>query len=127
MRRLAVILIAVGATLALGGGGAGATTRVPAARMLVYAQEWSLWASRPTVPHGKVIVQVSNRGQDAHDLHVQRLDRHGRLVGPAQHVAITESGARNQATWHLRPGRYELYCSLPGHYQRGMHAVLVVR
>lgn len=127
MRRLAAALLVACATLTPGGAGARASTRVPAARMLVYAQEWSLWASRPSVPHGKVIVQVWNRGQDAHDLHVQRLDRHGRLVGAPQSVAITESGARSQGTWHLRRGRYELYCSLPGHYQRGMHAVLIVR
>jgi hypothetical protein len=94
--------------------------------MLVYAQEWSLWDSRAAVPHGKVIVQLWNRGQDAHDLRIRRLDRHGRLVGRAQGVAVTVSGARSQATWRVTPGRYELYCSMPGHYQRGMHAVLIV-
>ena len=40
--------------------------------------------------------------------------------------AVTESGARGQATWRLTPGRYELYCSLPGHFQRGMHTIVVV-
>lgn len=94
--------------------------------MLVYAQEWSLWASRTTVPRGRVIVQLSNRGQDAHDLHARRLDRHGRLAGPAQALGVTESGARGQVTWRLTPGRYELYCSLPGHFQRGMHTIVVV-
>lgn len=127
MKRLALALCAACGGWALGGAGAAASTHVPPARMLVYAQEWSLWSSRPTVPHGAVIVQVWNRGQDAHNLHIRRLAGHGRLVGPAQSVATTLSGARNQATWHLRPGRYELYCSLPGHYQQGMHTVLVVR
>jgi uncharacterized cupredoxin-like copper-binding protein len=95
--------------------------------MLIYAQEWSLWASRARLPSGAVIVQLSNRGQDAHDLHLRRLDRHGRRVGRAQALGVTESGARGQAKWHLAPGRYELYCSLPGHFQLGMHAILVVR
>lgn len=127
MRRLALGLLAAGGALALSGAGATATTRSAPARMLVYAQEWSLWASRPTVPHGTLIVQVWNRGQDAHDVHIRRLGGHGRLVGRAQRVDTTLSGARSQATWHLRAGRYELYCSLPGHYQLGMHTVLLVR
>jgi len=32
----------------------------------------------------------------------------------------------SSANWHLGPGTYELYCSLPGHMRRGMHARLVV-
>jgi uncharacterized cupredoxin-like copper-binding protein len=95
--------------------------------MLVYAQEWSLWASRASLPHGRVIVQLWNRGQDAHDLRVRRLDRRGRMVGRGQALAVTESGARAQGSWRLTPGRYELYCAMPGHFQRGMHTVVVVR
>src|SRR5439155_171105 len=38
----------------------------PPARMLVYAQEWSLWPSRSAVPVGHVVVQLWNRGEDAH-------------------------------------------------------------
>ena len=106
-------------------GDAASAVRHPA-RILVYAQEWSLWASRTTVPRGAVIVQLWNRGQDAHDLHVRRLDRHDRLVGHAQALGVTESGARGQTTWRLTPGRYELYCSLPGHFRRGMHTIVVV-
>jgi hypothetical protein len=117
--------MAVAAVLVPAGDAASSAVRHPA-RMLVYAQEWSLWASRGTLPSGPVIVQLSNRGQDAHDLHVRRLDRHNRLVGSAQALGVTESGARGQTTWRLRPGRYELYCSLPGHFQRGMHTIVVV-
>ena len=94
--------------------------------MLVYAQEWSLWPSRTRLPAGPVIVQLWNRGQDAHDLRIRRLDRRGRMAGRTQNVAVTESGARTQGEWHLEPGRYELYCSMPGHRQQGMHTLLVV-
>jgi len=125
--RLTLGVLAVCALVGLGGAGATASTPPHPARMLVYAQEWSLWNSRSALPHGKVIVQLWNRGQDAHDLRIRRLDRHGRLVGRAQGVAVTVSGTRRQATWRLAAGRYELYCSMPGHYQHGMHAVLVVR
>jgi hypothetical protein len=118
---------AVGIVAGLAPAGIAASSALPhPARMLVYAQEWSLWASRDTLPRGPVIVQLWNRGQDAHDLHVRRLDRHGRLVGGAQALGVTESGARGQTTWRLTRGRYELYCSLPGHFQRGMHTIVVV-
>ena len=125
LRRLSIasILIAcLAGSLAIS---ADAASR-PVARMLVYAQEWSLWPSRGSLPAGRVVVQLWNRGQDAHDLRI-RLLRHGHMTGPAQGVAATVSGGLSQATWHLAPGRYVLYCSMPGHYKRGMHTTLVVR
>ncbi len=94
--------------------------------MLVYAQEWSLWPSRASLPSGQVEVQLWDRGEDAHDLRIRRL-RNGRMTGSAQAVAVTQSGDIGSGTWHLGPGRYELYCSLPGHLMRGMHTTLVVR
>jgi uncharacterized cupredoxin-like copper-binding protein len=99
----------------------------PPARMLVYAQEWSFWSSRLSVPAGRVIVQLWNRGQDAHDLKIKRLNRHGRMTGSAQGLGVTQSGAIGDGSWRLAPGHYELYCSIPGHLRRGMHVKLLVR
>jgi hypothetical protein len=95
--------------------------------MLVYAQEWRMYGSRASVPAGRVIVQLWNRGQDAYDLRIRRLNTHGQMVGGAQKVATTQSGAISQASWKLGKGRYELYCSLFLHLQRGMHTRLTVR
>jgi plastocyanin len=120
----ALVSVAMGACVCA--GAVGAATHSPA-RLLVYAQEWSLWPSRPALPSGRVVVQLWNRGQDAHDLHVRALSRSGRMIGRPQTVAVTLSGAVAQSSWHLTPGRYELYCSMPGHRARGMHAVIVVR
>ncbi|MGH2888551.1 MAG: hypothetical protein ACRDNJ_02885 [Solirubrobacteraceae bacterium] len=117
--------VAVPATLASVAARA-ARARHPA-RLLVDAQEWSLWPSRRSVPAGAVIVQLWNRGQDAHDLRIRRLDTRGRMVGRVLGgVRVTLSGHIHQATWHLRPGHYELYCSMPGHLKLGMHARLTV-
>jgi hypothetical protein len=126
MPRRVCALIALGLAL-LGVGPVRAVAARRPARLLVYAQEWSLWGSRRTVPQGTVTVQLWNRGQDAHDLRIRRLSRAGRLIGAVQGVAVTLSGALSQASWHLRPGRYELYCSMPGHRAKGMHTLLVVR
>jgi uncharacterized cupredoxin-like copper-binding protein len=109
---------------------AGAAPRhAPAlpARMLVYAQEWSLWPSRSTVPAGKVTVQLWNRGMDAHDLRIRRVDQTGATVGRVEGVAVTASGQLHQSTWRLGAGTYELYCSMPGHAARGMRARLHVK
>jgi hypothetical protein len=121
-----VIAVAVVLVAAVSAAGAMARGSHPASRMLVYAQEWSLWSSRHALPHGRVIVQLWNRGQDSHDLHIRRLGRHGHMVGDAQTVAVTISGAIRQATWRLTPGRYELFCSMPGHLAMGMHTVVIV-
>jgi uncharacterized cupredoxin-like copper-binding protein len=125
-RRILAALVLAMSVAAFGVMNAGASVR-PAARMLVYAQEWSLWPSRTSLPAGRVIVQLWNRGQDAHDLRVKRLDRHGRMTGRAEALAATQSGAIGEASWRLAPGRYELYCSMPGHLRQGMHVKLLLR
>ncbi len=93
----------------------------------MYAQEWSLWPSRTSLAAGGVVVQLWNRGQDAHDLRIRKLDSNGQMTGRAQGVRITQSGGLSQSRWQLRPGHYILYCSLPGHFKHGMHVRLVVR
>ena len=109
------------------GGSALAASPPAPAHLLVYAQEWSLWPSRTSVPAGTVIVQLWNRGQDAHDLRIRRLSARGQMIGPVlAGIRITPSGHISQATWHLSSGRYELYCSMPGHLKMGMHARLTV-
>jgi hypothetical protein len=127
MKRVLRAVLCVVALLAPCGGVAAAASRPAPAHLLVYAQEWSLWPSRPSVPAGTVIVQLWNRGQDSHDLRIRRLDARGQMVGPVLGaVRITPSGQLSQAIWHLRAGRYEIYCSLPGHLAMGMHARLRV-
>jgi hypothetical protein len=98
----------------------------PAANLLVYAQEWSMYGSRAFVPAGRIDVQLWNRGQDAHDVRVRRV-RHGQMTGPVlAGLPVTQSGAISSGVWRLAAGRYELYCSLPGHLAMGMHFRLTV-
>ena len=139
MRRLlytsAVCVVALSAAWGLGGAGLArpaAASAHPAApkapaHLLVYAQEWSLWPSRTKLPAGAIDVQLWNRGQDAHDLRVRRLNASAMMVGPVLGgVAVTLSGDIHTAVWHLKSGRYEIYCSLPGHLMMGMHTTITV-
>ena len=120
--------ILAAAALLTTSGAAAARTPAPPSHLLVYAQEWSLWPSRGSVPAGTVVVELWNRGQDAHDLRIRRLGRGGQMVGRVLGaVRTTSAGAIGHATWRLQvPGRYQLYCSLPGHAALGMDAELTV-
>jgi uncharacterized cupredoxin-like copper-binding protein len=133
-RRITLVGIAAAAA-ALGGGTVTAAARdghaapQQPAHLLVYAQEWSLWPSRGSVPAGTVDVELWNRGQDIHDLRIRRLNSAGQMVGRViGSVGHTMPGQILKSTWRLRsPGQYEIYCSLPGHLKLGMKAELTVR
>ena len=100
----AALAVVVAGALAL-----PAQARAPA-RRLVVAREWSLTLSRGSVPAGAVTVQLYDRGQDAHNLNIRRVGARGRMAGTAQSVSLAQAGALTEATWHLAPGRYEVYC-----------------
>ena len=127
MKRLLISLLCAGvAAMAAAGVATAAKSRAPS-HLLINAQEWSLWPSRGTVPAGTVLVELWNRGQDAHDSWIRRVDAAGNLVGPVLgRVRTTLPGHIGQATWHLRAGRYEIFCSMPGHMAMGMHTRLRV-
>jgi plastocyanin len=89
----------------------------------VIAKEYSFTLSRPEVPAGEVIVELVNRGEDAHNLHVAE----GTAGAEAGAAPNTEPGAVRDLHVTLRPGSYTLFCSLPEHEAKGMHATLLVR
>ena len=124
--RWLLVLLALAASGAGGAADARAAHRVYPARLLVYAQEWSLSPSRATLPAGRVVVQLWNRGMDPHDLRARRLVD-GQMVGHTFAVHLTLPGRVSTATWTLGPGRYQLYCSLPGHMKAGMRVQITVR
>ncbi len=127
MRRLLAIPICTAlAAMACGGAAAAARKHTPA-HLLINAQEWSLWPSRSSVPAGTVLVELWNRGQDMHDTWIRRVNASGQMVGPVLgRVRVTMPGHISDATWHLKAGRYELFCSMPGHLKLGMEAGLTV-
>lgn len=99
----------------------------PPARLLVTATEFRFALSRATLRPGRAILQLADRGEDAHDLVLRRLDARGREHGVRRTLAETQPGAVTTRTFTLPAGRYVLFCSLPGHRRRGMQARLRVR
>jgi hypothetical protein len=96
------VLMAAALSIAAPAATAGARS-APATNLLVYAQEWSMYGSRTTVPAGRIDVQLWNRGQDAHDVRVRRV-RDGRMTGHVlAGLPVTESGAISHGVWRSPP------------------------
>jgi hypothetical protein len=116
MRR-ALVLLTAAAVLAAPAAAAARPTAVG-----VGEREWRIALYRPWVPAGLVKFNVRNFGEDGHDFVV----RNRRGIVRAR-LPELDAGATASVTARLmRRGRYRVYCSLPGHVELGMRAVLRV-
>jgi hypothetical protein len=86
-------------------------------------REWRIALYRPSVPAGLVKFNVRNFGEDGHDFVV----RNRRGVVRARLPEIPAGETASVTARLRRPGRFTVYCSLPGHLELGMRAVLRVR
>jgi hypothetical protein len=115
MRRAALLALAIALL------GADTAAAAPA-RLLVEGREYNLTLSRAKLKAGRAIIQLANRGEDPHDLAVERIG--GRRRG---RIARTLPGELGEWEGRLRRGRYRLFCTLEGHRALGMRATLRVR
>lgn len=90
----------------------------------VRSREYQFTLSRPGIESGEVTVQLQNQGAEHHNLNLQR---EGDPGGPVLSLPDVEPSKRQAAHFELPPGTYRLWCSLPGHARKGMHATLLVR
>ncbi len=114
--------LALGAVALAVASPVGSAARAPA-RIQVVEREYTLTLSRLSLRSGPAIVNVVNFGQDTHNL---VLVKKARGAKPAQTKVVPPHG-HAELDVRLAPGRYELYCSLSGHREAGMHARLTVR
>ena len=91
------------------------------ARLGVKSWEFGFTLSAKEIPAGDTIVELSNQGEDSHDLHIQRVDGGETLAAPE-----TDPGGINRIRFTTTPGTYRLWCSLPFHAQRGMDTTITV-
>jgi hypothetical protein len=116
VRLRATLACALAAAAACVPGASAKPAPEPPARLLVTAREFSLTLSRPKVEAGDAIVQLYDFGEDPHDLALQR-------VGGPTVYSIPETLPGETGTIELRlrkTSRYRLWCSLPGHVEKGM-------
>src|SRR5262245_33163336 len=86
-------------------------------RLEVTAYEMSYEPDAIAVAAGEVEVVLHNGGTVLHDLRIE--DQ------PFVIEALAGQTSTSQVT--LEPGRYQLFCSIPGHREAGMTGVLEVR
>jgi plastocyanin len=98
------------------------TPAAPPARVQVVAREFSYALSRQSIRAGLAIIELSNAGEDAHDLRMQRVGGTRVYAWPT-----TPAGEVADETFKLLPGRYRLWCSVANHRALGMRATLVVK
>jgi hypothetical protein len=113
--------------LALAGGAAAWHDSAPRAlaagssRLQVTQVEFHLLLSRGVVKAGPVGLEAVDRGADPHDLRLRRVGSSEEIIGPE-----LRPGQRWDRVVRLRPGTYQLWCSLPEHAKLGMRGTLRV-
>ena len=93
----------------------------PPARVQVVAQEFRYTLSRQRVRAGRVVIELQNLGEDAHDLELLRANG-----APVLRWPEAAPGAVLDREVRLRPGTYLLVCTVANHRALGMQATLRV-
>lgn len=91
-----------------------ATTTAPstsAATVQVTETEFKIAAGSTALKAGAVTFDVKNGGKIPHDLAIK---------GMSEKTKLIQAGGSATLTVTLKPGKYELYCSVPGHEAAGM-------
>jgi uncharacterized cupredoxin-like copper-binding protein len=91
------------------------TTTTPAkpqaTKVAVTETEFKIMLASTTFKAGQITFQVKNVGKIPHDLAVKQTGDKTKLIQP---------GGSAELTVTLKPGKYELYCSVDGHATLGM-------
>lgn len=114
-----------------GPSGAPAPGARPGRIELQFGDFW-LKPTRARVPAGRTTFVVRNGSGVYHDLMIERAPIE--FEGPNRPVEMAAEagveglapGATGKMVVNLRPGRYELFCSVPSHYSGGLHTELTV-
>jgi uncharacterized cupredoxin-like copper-binding protein len=98
--------------------GATTTTSAPAS-VQVSESEFKIALPKSTVAAGSYSFEVKNDGHIPHNLVVQGNGVH-------EKTPTIQPGKSATLSVDLKPGTYDVYCSIPGHKQAGMDAKLTV-
>jgi uncharacterized cupredoxin-like copper-binding protein len=127
---LAAAALVAGCSGGGGGGGDGASGNglasggsAGSADLEVVAHDIGFDRSSYTLTHGQQVIEYVQDGQTRHTLRIE--DGDGNDVDD---LDLEVGGAdTDEGSVDLAPGRYTLYCDVPGHREAGMEAELDVR
>ncbi len=113
------------------------TEAAPTARTIhADLKEWSIATEAPTVKAGAVLLSGANMGTMPHDLVVVKSsgsedgigeEPKAGQAGTAGQIPTFAAGSDRSVTVNLKPGKYVLFCDLPGHYEKGMHTTITAK
>jgi uncharacterized cupredoxin-like copper-binding protein len=89
-------------------------------RLKVNEDEYSIKLAREPSRPGGYAFEVANSGKIEHDLAVEGED-------VERKTPLIDPGKQQTLEVDLKPGKYKLYCTVPGHEQLGMKSEVTVR
>ena len=135
---VALALLAAACSSSSTPAGRGISPQGPGVRVKV--RDFKIVAPR-TIAAGTIALHVHNAGPDMHELLLVRANG-APLPLRADDLTVDEDAVKSRTigtleddhpgtdriwTVTLRPGNYEIFCNMSGHYLGGMHTRLVVR
>jgi uncharacterized cupredoxin-like copper-binding protein len=97
-----------------------ATTAAPAAENVTASEtEFKIALDSSSISAGRVTFEVKNDGKIPHDLVVKG-------NGVEAKTPLLDAGESKPLSVDLKPGTYDVYCSVPGHKQAGMDLKLTI-
>ncbi len=103
--------------------------------------EFKIVLGSSTVPAGALTFSIANKGAIAHEFVIARSDDVAGALPTADDTTVDEESESvvhitetediqpstvRVVTTRLSPGRYVVFCNIPGHYAAGMHASFTV-
>jgi plastocyanin len=83
--------------------------------------------SRKTVKAGELTVQLINKGEDEHNMDMEKVSPGGTPEGPILTMTSAPSGGQSTPTTvDVEAGTYRMWCTLPGHAAKGMETTITV-
>lgn len=98
----------------------GSSSSGGGATVAIGETEYALDPSDPSVDAGSVTIEADNNGSIVHDLVIEG-------NGVDEEVEDLDPGASDEVTVDLKPGTYEIYCSIADHRDQGMDGTLTVK
>jgi len=96
------------------------TTAAPAAENVTASEtEFKIALDSSSISAGRVTFEVKNDGKIPHDLVVKG-------NGIEAKTPLLDAGESKPLSVDLKPGTYDVYCSVPGHKQAGMDLKLTI-
>jgi uncharacterized cupredoxin-like copper-binding protein len=94
-------------------------TAAPSTTVQATEVEFKIQLPKTTIPAGSYTFDVHNGGKVQHDLVVKG-------NGVDKGTPTIDAGQSKSLKVDLKPGKYDVYCSIPGHKQLGMDLTLTV-